>query len=203
MATPVLRAGLTEAAGPKSNGHRGVEVTTRDVTDGVGHGQHGQTKSQGHAEQSDAHARKCSGQNRASTSAENQPERTEELRSVLFHDFLLCPRGSPIRIGPDRSSSRVDYRGAWRPRRAARESSNPGGLTGTACAAGPAGPGNATVLSIHLPTRAAPSHRRAGPAFRAGLARPIGAARYDRAPPNRWLAHERETNPQPLHRHWR
>ena len=58
---------------------RRVEVTTRHMTDRVGHRHDGETESKRDAEQADAHIRKGRSNDRAAAAAENQPECAEEL----------------------------------------------------------------------------------------------------------------------------
>ena len=64
-------------------------MATRDVADGVSHGQHRQAKRQRNAGKTDAKAGKGSRQHGAAATAQHQPERAEELGSILFHDVFL------------------------------------------------------------------------------------------------------------------
>src|SRR5581483_7783135 len=54
------------------------------MADGIGHGENGQPKGKGHAQQSDAHVWKCGRQDSAATSPENEPERADEFRRRSF-----------------------------------------------------------------------------------------------------------------------
>src|SRR6187402_1852279 len=55
-------------------------MTSRDVADGVGHGQYGEAERERHAQKADAHLGKASGEHRAAASPKDEPERTEQLR---------------------------------------------------------------------------------------------------------------------------
>ena len=67
-----------------------------NVPDGVRHREHGQAKGQGHAQQPDADVWEGSRQDGAAASAEDQPERPDELRRIHSHAFtpvLSCAEG--------------------------------------------------------------------------------------------------------------
>ncbi len=59
-------------------------MTSRDVADRVSHRQHGQTKSERHTQQANAHAGKRGGNYGAAATSENQPERTEKFSRASF-----------------------------------------------------------------------------------------------------------------------
>src|SRR6476620_7947014 len=80
---------------PKADRDRWVEVATRDMADGICHGQHGQTERERNAHQTNADVRKRRSKNRAPAPAKNKPERPEQLRAVLFHFFLLIAGAHP------------------------------------------------------------------------------------------------------------
>ena len=100
-------------AGPEPDGDRGVEVTARDRPERVGARQDGQAEGERHADEPDAQGRKRRGQHRAAASAENEPERSEELAGELGEHGLLLPVRSgesiPIRRLPV-ASRRPDVR---------------------------------------------------------------------------------------------
>jgi CubicO group peptidase (beta-lactamase class C family)/inosine-uridine nucleoside N-ribohydrolase len=58
-------------------------VAAGDVPDREGHREHGQAERQRHAEQPDADLRECGGEHGAATTAEDEPERADELRGAL------------------------------------------------------------------------------------------------------------------------
>jgi hypothetical protein len=56
-----------------------------NVADGIGHGQYGQTKSQGYTGKANADLRKCSGQNGTAAAADYKPECAEKFGAEFFH----------------------------------------------------------------------------------------------------------------------
>ena len=77
---------------PKSEGHRGIEVTTRDVTDGIGHRQHGKSKRQRYAQQADTHIGKTDGEHGAAATSQHQPESADKFSPQFFcHGHLPLP----------------------------------------------------------------------------------------------------------------
>src|ERR1700754_3365450 len=68
-------------SGEATDGDRGIEMRTGNVTHGIRHREHGKTESQGDTDEADAEFGKGRGKHRTSATAKNQPERTEELRN--------------------------------------------------------------------------------------------------------------------------
>ena len=65
-----------------------IQVTTRDVTNGVRHRKYGETKGQRNAEQANANIRKRRGENSAAATAEHEPKGTGKFCEVfLIHYF--------------------------------------------------------------------------------------------------------------------
>ncbi len=62
----------------------GIDMATGDVTDGVGHGQQGQSKGEGDAQKADACGREGCGEERGSAAPEDQPESTKALCNARF-----------------------------------------------------------------------------------------------------------------------
>ena len=71
------------AGGGETHRHRRVEVATRDVADGKGHGQHGEAKSKRNAEQPDADAGKRRREYGTPAASQHEPSRAQELRRPL------------------------------------------------------------------------------------------------------------------------
>src|SRR5262245_20085398 len=67
--------------------HRRIEMTAGDVSDGIGHRQHGQTERERYAKQTDTDLGECSRENRAAATTENKPEGPEELSGILSHSL--------------------------------------------------------------------------------------------------------------------
>ena len=63
----------------QSNGNRGIQVTSRNMADRIGHGQDGEPKSKGHAHKSDTQVWKRSVENRRSATTEDQPKGSNEF----------------------------------------------------------------------------------------------------------------------------
>ena len=84
-------AGGEAPAYAEADRHRRVQMAPRDVTDGIGHGEDGQTEGERHPEEADTHARERRRQHRAPAAAEDEPEGADELRDrpvpegSLFH----------------------------------------------------------------------------------------------------------------------
>ena len=74
--------------GPEPDGHGRVKVATRDMTDGIGHGQHGQTERQGDAQQADPHIGEGGSQHGAPAASQYQPEGSHKFSSKRFHSCL-------------------------------------------------------------------------------------------------------------------
>jgi hypothetical protein len=88
--------GIELAGRGEPDGHRGIEVTARDVPDGVRHRDHGQTEGQRHAQVVCSSPRKDDG----ADTAEGQPEGSQQLRHrfpshVRLHEFGL-PHFLPV-----------------------------------------------------------------------------------------------------------
>ncbi len=67
-------------------------MTTRDVTDGIGHCQHCQTERESDTEKANSKGGKASRQNCGATATQYQPERSKELgdnapRHVVVHCY--------------------------------------------------------------------------------------------------------------------
>jgi len=83
-------------------------MTAGNVADGIGHGQDGEPKSQGHAQEADTEAGKGCCEHGASAAAEDKPKRADELgrttsgkRNRSVHRVLSKKRfGYPL-IPPD------------------------------------------------------------------------------------------------------
>jgi hypothetical protein len=60
----------------RAHGNSRVEVPATDVTDGIGHGDDGEAKGQGHAQQADSDFGERGGQHGAAAATEHQPEST-------------------------------------------------------------------------------------------------------------------------------
>ncbi|MNV17602.1 hypothetical protein D3C71_1083950 [compost metagenome] len=74
--------------GPQTQGHGRVQVTARDVADGIGHGKHGQTERQGHAQQTDPHIRERGCQHGAAAASQHQPEGAHKFSCKWFHSHI-------------------------------------------------------------------------------------------------------------------
>ncbi len=74
----------------QSDGHRRVEMTARDMPDGVGHGEDGEAECERDAEQPDPDLRKRCGQDGTAAPSEHQPERADGFR----HQSIRCRHGS-------------------------------------------------------------------------------------------------------------
>ena len=61
-------------------------MTTRDVSDGEGHGENGKPESEGDAGVSDADVGNPGGQHGSTASAKHQPESSEKFRCCAFTD---------------------------------------------------------------------------------------------------------------------
>lgn len=70
--------GRKPAANEQTDRDGRVEMTSADVANGERHGQHRQTKRQGHPQHSNAQGRRRS-EHCAAASTQNQPERTQQL----------------------------------------------------------------------------------------------------------------------------
>src|SRR6185503_2656732 len=64
-----------------TEGHSRIQVASRNMADGVSHRQDREAKRQGNSCETDAKTRISRGQNRTATSAEHQPECSEEFRN--------------------------------------------------------------------------------------------------------------------------
>jgi hypothetical protein len=80
--------GREAATGPEPDGHGRVKVATRDMTDGIGHGQHGQTERQGDAQQADPHIGEGGSQHGAPAASQYQLEGSHKFSSKRFHSCL-------------------------------------------------------------------------------------------------------------------
>ncbi|MNZ97185.1 hypothetical protein D3C78_1164110 [compost metagenome] len=76
------------ATGPQTQGHGRVQVTTRDVTYGEGHGQHGQTERQSHTQQAYPHIRESGSQHGTATAPQHQPEGAHKFSCKWFHSHI-------------------------------------------------------------------------------------------------------------------
>src|SRR5690606_5704702 len=126
---PELRGGKSSSC-PQSDRNSGIEMAARNVSDRVGHGEDRETERERDAVESDAEPRKSGSEHRTSTAAQHQPERSEELRTVLFHQPILLSKGhmrislgepySPPGIGgANGRGSFANLRCEWRSARAA------------------------------------------------------------------------------------
>src|SRR5262245_43482628 len=78
-----------------------------NVPDGKRHREHSQAEGEGHSKQPDADAWERGRQNSAAASAEDQPERSDELRRIHSHDI---PHLEPPIQRDEVSTSRVGSR---------------------------------------------------------------------------------------------
>src|SRR5215471_468831 len=78
-----LRGGKS-LAGAQAYRYGGIQMTTRDMSDRVGHGEHGQTERQGDSKQADSYVRESGGNYRAATASQDQPEGTEKFSRASF-----------------------------------------------------------------------------------------------------------------------
>ena len=79
-------------ASEQANGNRGIQVTAGNVPDCKGHGQHGQAECQRDTNKTNSHFRKSRSQHRRPTTAQHQPECTNEFGNRFLrktHDSLL------------------------------------------------------------------------------------------------------------------
>ncbi len=67
------------AACRQANRDGRVEVTARDVADGIGHREHRQAEGERHAEQADAHVREAGSDHGAAATSEGEPEGADAL----------------------------------------------------------------------------------------------------------------------------
>src|SRR3974390_3318641 len=76
--------GRKTASARKPHGDRRVKMTSGEMTDRIGHCQHGQAESQGYTEQSDTDMRESGRDHCAAASAKRQPERAYALGRKTF-----------------------------------------------------------------------------------------------------------------------
>jgi hypothetical protein len=67
------------AADREPEGHGGIQVTPGDMAYGEGHGDHGEPKCQGDAQEADSYLGEGGREYGAAAAAEHQPERTDEF----------------------------------------------------------------------------------------------------------------------------
>src|SRR4051794_34870756 len=67
------------SAHDEAHRNSGIQVAPGDVTDSIGHCQHGEAESQGNTEESDPNLRESGRDHCAATPPENQPECADEL----------------------------------------------------------------------------------------------------------------------------
>ena len=98
-------AGRKAAAGGKTDGDGGIEMTAGNVADGIGHRDDAQPERQRHPDQSDTDLREAGGDHRAAASCKGQPERPDRLGGIFFcvhgTSSLICfgcqkPGKSPL-----------------------------------------------------------------------------------------------------------
>src|SRR5512145_1496642 len=65
-----LRGGKT-FPDAQANGDCGVQVTARDMTNGIGHGQHSEAEGQGYSMEPDTHVGECCGKDCTTTATED------------------------------------------------------------------------------------------------------------------------------------
>src|SRR5215475_6857949 len=89
----------------QAHGDSWIEMTAGNMADRVGHGQNGQAKRKGHAEQPDPHLGKGGRDDRAATATEGQPERAYRLgrKTLSVHG------NPPLRAPPRRYIERQYY----------------------------------------------------------------------------------------------
>ena len=87
-------AGLKPASNHQPDRDGGVEVAARDVANGEGHGEHGETECEGDPHEADAEVDRCGAfcgeefgrEHSAAASAQDQPAGAEELGDeFVFH----------------------------------------------------------------------------------------------------------------------
>ena len=93
--------GREALGGPQADGDGGVEVPARDVADGVGHGEHGETERERHTEEAEPErvgvAAELGGQHGGTAAAEHQPERADRFGDELLAHLHGAPFGTRCR----------------------------------------------------------------------------------------------------------
>src|ERR1700688_316531 len=64
---------------PEANGNRGIQMTSRDMADRIGHGEHREAEGKRHAKKPDADVRKRGRNHRAATSSQHKPRGSNAL----------------------------------------------------------------------------------------------------------------------------
>src|SRR6185437_16464666 len=87
------------AADHQPQGDGGVQMATRDMSDGEGHGQQGQPEGQCDAEQAYAYVRKRGGEHGAAAPPQNQPKCADQLGGELPREWHVQLRYSMFFAG--------------------------------------------------------------------------------------------------------
>src|SRR6201999_3599502 len=79
----------------QSDRHCRIEMTPRDMSDGIGHREHGEAESERHAEYSNSHLGNAGSDHRTAATAKRQPKGADCLGSVFIAVHTTLPQFSP------------------------------------------------------------------------------------------------------------